>query len=933
MFNFFKSKTKITESTLQLYNINILNYNLLKIDKSIILATTGSGIFYKGTYNNEPCSIKVIDNKNSPPSIINEFIYWDLYKNNKNFLHLKGAILNSNKIYLIFEFIAFTLETALNQNLITEKNRDNLIKQILYIIGTLQTEEKIISDIRPGIFGINEELIVKFLDFGIQITPEKLINNDLILNERIKYQPPEYFNFNGEDLNYDLWSFGCILIDFYSDDKIYDKKINFDEIKNLIFQGKFPQISNEINPLLLNIIYRCLERNYEKRIKIDELVNNMKIFFEENENFNVDFENFPKLKNYYFLCEKIDDEMFNTSMNINSNFFYEINYMIESINEFEKMCLNKLNENYKILLKSFEKQFEFNKEIINLFKERMLNKILIMKEYFNVALKEINKTKKKSDEIKKGIFSLIKFQNLENYKNFNEIYENSIEIIKNNVQQFSEQKPFDKIIKNFNENCNLVNYFKEIMLNNEIISCQNLLNLIEANSKIFINDDYVKFVGNNLGLLEEFYQMSKKKNEPFNRNKINDFIIKTQDNSNFIIIFDMYDKRIYNIKNPINKNFNIKSFSFYDKNDKINYISGGLDDSNNKFSYSKNFIGIKVEKQNGEYNINIKELSKMLISHASHCMLKYNKFLFVISGSNTNKNEIYNINNNNWILLPDLPNKIPNSNGAIFNGEIYIFSDNEYNIIFKLNLKNLEFYISNTLKNLDKIYFEEDENLINNNNNFENNYYDYNNNGLISWEKIEYNINNGKLHRGMGIISLGTNIFLFGGFDHQNLFNDFYIITFKDKGFFKDINNNNNIKKNVKEKIINLKNDFKEKTNEIYNQFVEGLKMAKNEYENNDNNIINNESLNEIDNNVKNNLINNENNNNFDNNLNNNLNNNNFEEDKINIIKQKIDLPCQTFFNSNIVSYEKNNLIVMLDSNNNAIEYDIKLKQFYYYFS
>ena len=98
MFNFFKSKTKITESTLQLYNINILNYNLLKIDKSIILATTGSGIFYKGTYNNEPCSIKVIDNKNSPPSIINEFIYWDLYKNNKNFLHLK-----LNRCLLIFQ--------------------------------------------------------------------------------------------------------------------------------------------------------------------------------------------------------------------------------------------------------------------------------------------------------------------------------------------------------------------------------------------------------------------------------------------------------------------------------------------------------------------------------------------------------------------------------------------------------------------------------------------------------------------------------------------------------------------------------------------------------------------------------------------------------------------------------------------------------------
>ena len=106
------------------------------------------------------------------------------------------------------------------------------------------------------------------------------------------------------------------------------------------------------------------------------------------------------------------------------------------------------------------------------------------------------------------------------------------------------------------------------------------------------------------------------------------------------------------------------------------------------------------------------------------------------------------------------------------------------------------------------------------------------------------------------------------------------------------------------------------------------MKIARNEYDD-DNNIINNENLNEINNNVANNLINiNNNNNNFDINLN----NNNNDEDKINIIKQRIDLPCQTFFNSNIVSFE-NNLIVMIDSNNNAIEYDVKLKQFYYYFS
>ena len=130
------------------------------------------------------------------------------------------------------------LEIALKQHLVTEDNRTNLVKQCSYIVSTLQTEGKKTTDIRPGIFGITDNVVVKFLDFGILVNSDRLFNNDIILKDRIKYQPPEYFNFQGDDLNYDIWSFGCLLIDVYSTEKpIYTQNLTQNEISKKIVKG------------------------------------------------------------------------------------------------------------------------------------------------------------------------------------------------------------------------------------------------------------------------------------------------------------------------------------------------------------------------------------------------------------------------------------------------------------------------------------------------------------------------------------------------------------------------------------------------------------------------------------------------------------------------------------------------------------------------
>ena len=178
----FKGSVKITEKIIEQYGIPIISYKDIKIDKDPI-ALTGSGKFYKGTYKKAPCSIKVIDITKSD-TVKKEFSLWNQYKSNENFLNLFGACIKSDYAYLVFEFFAFTIEFALKQNLITEDNRSDLVKQCLYIISVLQNDEKKICDIRPGVFGITDQVLVKLLDFGTCVN-DPLFNNDEIFDRYI----------------------------------------------------------------------------------------------------------------------------------------------------------------------------------------------------------------------------------------------------------------------------------------------------------------------------------------------------------------------------------------------------------------------------------------------------------------------------------------------------------------------------------------------------------------------------------------------------------------------------------------------------------------------------------------------------------------------------------------------------------------------------
>ena len=525
------------------YKLNI-NFNDIKLDKSPI-ASTGSGTFYKGTYKKVPCSVKVIDITKSD-AVKKEFVLWSEYKDNENFLNLLGACIKGDDAYLVFEFFAFTIEFALKQNLITEDNRSDLVKQCLYIISVLQNDERKTCDIRPGVFGITDQVVVKLLDFGTCVS-DPLFNNDKIVDERMKYQPPEYFRYKGEDLNYDLWSTGCFLIDIYStEEPIYTKKLTQNElIKGIFEEENYPQIPSDLSPLLKSILGRCFEKDIDKRLKIDELIDNMRIFFDidnyenlnhhEVHNFSFDYEN--KLEKCYQFAKEINNSMSFTSMMINTNYLVDIENMISAIENYKNECISNLDKNLQRITNSIQILYEINKKIINNFHEKALSKLLIMKEYFNFTLIEITRTKKISDEVKRGINSLPKWKNLENHTNIIETYENSIEQIKEIVQQFSVNSAFDKISTTYNSNCDIIDSFQGIM-KNKSLTLQTFIDFFFENSYMFLSANDINWFCNQLGITDEIVEEYTIKPPP-------------EDNNNNNINEENYDNNDNNINNNV----------------------------------------------------------------------------------------------------------------------------------------------------------------------------------------------------------------------------------------------------------------------------------------------------------------------------------------------------------------------------------------------
>ena len=790
----FLSKAKITEEMLTKNNIPLLELSKLTINLNYLITTSGFGKFYNGTYDNKKVTIKIV-NILIDESILNEFILWKSYQNNPNFLNLKGVIIYYNDAYIIFsDYFQYSLSTAINKRILTYEKKINITKKILSILISLKKEKKLVMDLRPGTFSLDSNFNVKLIDFGMVVNMQNLQNETELRNIRIKYSPPEYILNNIMDQSYDIYSFGCILIDIFSE-KLnmipLNNFLNYDMYLTKIKNGNYLKIPKEINCLLYGVISRILTDNCENRIKIDELKNNMDAILNEsnlninddlnklNEEEKIEFEDNELIDIYNFASE-INTKTINVFNNVNTELQENIQTLKNNLLKNYEDTLNNLEVGYKLIKDKLEIIYKNNKKLTEEYYQKILENILQMQTSLSITMNDLLDIQNQVNGIKIDINAFNKFINKDKYENIYKSFNTTQNDIKKTIKKHSSKEDFDIMNISYNSNYNLVNNY--INHNNKLIT--DLKNVFEnMNSLSALNDDGEKFEEllkndiitqkainnvinneeeNNLDI-EENKEKEDKNNE--NKEEIDPLLIvsmteniyaKIIEDTQLIIIFNYFTKKIsnYNVLNnlidneeDINNNkfikFNCNSFSLYDKKNNCIYISGGLSDFENHNSHSNNLLKINIIyvqnneniNQIGNYKFEIINLCPMQNPRSNHSMMQLstnNNILVCLGGINTNTCEVYNIKFNEWASIQDLPYSCVNSAVIDFNDCIFVFwTTAQFDFVYKLNMNKAN------------------ENLI--------------------WEKINFDIGyNIRLKKGMGIINIGDYIYLFGGIDHEN---------------------------------------------------------------------------------------------------------------------------------------------------------------------
>jgi len=762
LVNFITGR-KIENKNLEDNGIVILKMEEITLNNKKKICTTAFGEFYYGEYNNQKVIIKVVD-ITKDDKILNEFLLYKLYQGKEFCLTIKGVGLNSLEAYIVFEeYFQNTLETYLKKKIINFDDKIKITNQLLNILSFFQEKNEFILNIQPDNFCVDNNLNVKLLDFGYLVNKNTFQNEEIIKNKRIKYSPPEYILNNKISTSFDIYSFGCLLIDIFNEKnyKIIYSDFEYDYYLNEIPKGNFPKIDDS-NKIIYAIIYRCLEKDIKTRMKIQELKINLGIFLKnfsriniissmnnENEELYNDFLEGDDIKENYKYAIELDKKILDVNDFVNGQLQENIIALKNNLLNIQDNCSISIDNFNSQINTQLDKYYESHKNYIEIFGSKMLENFINLQDYCTDLLDDLVLIQNNSMNIKLNLTTVNQFENKDFYKQYFSSFEESKKEINEIIKKHSEKVDFDKLpimykksklilesYKNYSEQCS--SSFKIIseQINNLYKTSEELKNqlLIDLNIEEEIKEK------------ESNENNSKNENENTSSNYFpNYFYFKPEENSNRLLIYNSHTKKHYSqeLENIIFPN---KSYSIYDNENNIIYISGGLKDLTDKNSITNSFIKISLtyNKNLNSFNTNIIELTPMNNYHYSHVIYQLSNkknLIICISGKDTKSCEIYNIDENQWSNLPDFPIFSPNSECFDLNENIYVICGS-FNIdgIYKLNMEN------------------DNENLI--------------------WENVNFIIEEGRLRRGMGLFNLNGIIYLFGGFDNDKYYDDVYTIDF-----------------------------------------------------------------------------------------------------------------------------------------------------------
>ena len=277
-------------------NINNINFE----DKYEIKEEIGQGHFAVvkkclDKKNKKEYAVKIINkqklDKEDFEFIMHEKNYMKIIKH-PNIVSLVEDFENEKYIYLVMEYykggdlFSYIYNNYKNKKMISEKNVAKIIKIIAQCVQYLNYFGIVHRDLKPEniVFGESEDISsLTIIDLGVAITLSEGQTSNTHIGT-LEYTSPEVLTGKPYGKGIDVWSVGIILYTLITLGSVFpfdcdskDKKERDTNIgKKIVFlQQEYPkEFFGNKSKYLINLIDRALEKNPDKRIKIDDFLNN-----------------------------------------------------------------------------------------------------------------------------------------------------------------------------------------------------------------------------------------------------------------------------------------------------------------------------------------------------------------------------------------------------------------------------------------------------------------------------------------------------------------------------------------------------------------------------------------------------------------------------------------------------------------------------------
>ena len=245
----------------------------------------GRGTFskvYIGNIKNAPdkkYAIKKIYRKSNPKYVkyLNLEIEIMNKLNHKNIIKLYDTIYTEKHVFLILELCDTDLYTYIHKNVITEKDTQFIVKQIIEAIKYIMDNNIVHRDLKPHNILINEiTKEIKLCDFGFAREFKDTLLTDTVCGSPL-YMAPELLQNQKYNIKSDIWSLGIIMYEIVMKNHPF-KSNNITDLMNKINNNKPILTNSDFSNGCKELISDLLIVDYTKRLDWNELFTNKWLF-------------------------------------------------------------------------------------------------------------------------------------------------------------------------------------------------------------------------------------------------------------------------------------------------------------------------------------------------------------------------------------------------------------------------------------------------------------------------------------------------------------------------------------------------------------------------------------------------------------------------------------------------------------------------------